>query len=127
MYNYELHLNQIPAALRTARRAAVILRDENGNETGSLPAHDYAPAQGWVLILDAGRTHEFHHDETDALLRLLEPEDVYAETGELIALLYKVDPRRPKENVRATKRINSAALTRIEVAIESGELIEARV
>ena len=118
MYNYERHLNKIPAALKTARRAAMPLHDEDGEVIGQREAHDYAPAHGWILILDVGAVLKFHHDQTAELVELLEPNDIYATAGKLMATLYKVDPRRPKDNVRATKRIDAATAAQIESVIE---------
>lgn len=114
----ERHLAQFPAALKTAIRAAVILRDDDGREVGTRPAEDYAPAHAWAVVKDAGGTLWFHHDQTRELLQQLVPpegdEPGDAEQGEAVATLYKVNPNAPRNNVRANHRIREAVLARIE-------------
>ncbi len=127
MYNYDRHINQVPAALKVARRAAMALHDEDGNEIGQRAAHDYKPAQGWILVLDAGNVLTFHYDDTDTLLAQLQPVSEDENPGARAALLYKVDPGLRSNNVRATKQVGELAVRRIKAAIKSGELQEVRI
>lgn len=126
--NYKRHIERLPAALKTATRAAQTLRDDDGKEIGTRPAEDYEPAQAWIIVKDAGGVLWFHHDQTGELLRQLvsperdEPGGV--ELGEEMATLYKVDPLRRERNVRANRRIGMTVMARIDGAIADGTLIE---
>ncbi len=121
MYMYDRHIDGIPAALKTARRAERTERDESEEIVRVHPAHDYEPAQAWAVVKDAGGTLWIHHDQTDELLQqLLPPEDAEpgdAELGEEVATLYKVNPNMQSNNVRANRRIHASVVARIETAM----------
>ena len=123
MYNYKRHLDQIPTILKTARHEAVTIHDDTGREIGTQPAYDYQPAQAWVLKIDTGSKLHFHHDQTENLLKALESSSD-EDLGDEVATLYKVDPRRAQQNVRANSRILATELEQIKAAILANRLKE---
>ena len=122
MYNYKRHIDSIPIALKIARREETILRDEHDVIIGTVPAHTYEPAQTWILKIDRGSKLHFHHDQTENLLKALESSD--EDLGDEVATLYKVDPRRDQQNVRANRRIQATELVQIKAAILANRLKE---
>ena len=90
---------------------------------GVLKPHDYEPAQAWVVVKDIDVELWFHHEQTTALLKAIEPVSVDEVPGDEAATLYKVDPRRTERNLRVNRRISVAVLARIEDAIINGSLI----
>ncbi len=119
---YERHIDGIPAALKTGRRAERTERDERGDVVRVHPAHDYEPAQAWVVVKDGGGVLQFHHEQTMALLKAIDPVSINEDPGENLATLYKVDPRRQERNVRANRRIDATVMRRIESAMSNGLL-----
>ena len=117
---YERHIDGISAALKTGRRTERTERDERGEIVRVHPAHDYEPAQAWVVVKDGDGVLQFHHEQTDALLKLIVPQD--SDSEDEVATLYKVRPNAQRDNVRANQRISAAAVRRGEAAIKSGEL-----
>ncbi len=117
---YERHIDGLTTSLKIGHHSEVIERGERGDVIHVHAAYDYEPSQAWIIVIDRDSVLQFHHDQTDTLLLLLEWKD--GDTTKEAATLYKVDPQTRQQNVRANRRISTSVVARIKIAISENRL-----
>lgn len=112
---------EVSRELKTATRRVPDTLDAKGNIL-TWKDESYMPAHVWIVLLADEKEYRLHHDDREALFKVLAPPNENSNEGEASgAVLIKLNNYK-MENVRVKRPISEAALRRFLAAIEAGTL-----